>query len=106
MDTHGLVLFAVASVNDRTLRQISEELGLTERRIAQVIRDLADADMLFVTKVGRRNSYSVNCDARFRHPTLSHITLGQFIGIMRDSVPAPLPSSEIHPDVGSGDTIT
>ena len=84
MNTHGIVLFLIASSPDLTQRQISDALGLTERRIIQVVRDLVDADMLWIIKVGRRNSYVVNPDAAFRHPTLSHIKLGQFLRILHE----------------------
>ena len=79
MATHGIVLFYIAANPDSTMRQMSEALNLTERRIAQVVRDLADAKYLSVTRNGRRNSYSVNPNSQFRHPTLSHITLGRFV---------------------------
>ena len=84
MDTHGIVLFIIASAPESTLKQISEPSALTERRVAQIVKDLVEVDMLRVTKVGRRNSYAVNPDARFRHPTLSHITLGQFLRILHE----------------------
>ena len=67
-----------------TMRQMSEELGITERRIAQVIRDLSDSDMVVVTKDGRRNFYSVNVDAYFRHPTLSHVKLRRLADALKD----------------------
>jgi DNA-binding transcriptional regulator GbsR (MarR family) len=79
MSTHGVVLFYIAAQPDSTMRQMSEALGITERRIAQVVRDLAEADLLVVTKDGRRNSYSVNLDANFRHPTLSHVKLKRLV---------------------------
>jgi hypothetical protein len=82
MATHGIVLFYIAANPDSTMRQMSESLSLTERRIAQVVRDLSDAELLDVTRNGRRNSYSVNPDAAFRHPTLSHITLGKFVDVL------------------------
>lgn len=82
MATHGIVLFYIAANSDSTMRQMSEALSLTERRIAQVVRDLADAELLNVKRNGRRNSYSVNPDAGFRHPTLSHITLGKFVEVL------------------------
>ncbi len=82
MATHGIVLFYIAANPDSTMRQMSEALSLTERRIAQVVRDLADAELLNVKRNGRRNSYSVNLDAGFRHPTLSHITLGKFVEVL------------------------
>ena len=86
MDTHGIVLFYIAATPDSTLREISEVLGFTERRISQVVKDLAEAEMLRITKVGRRNSYAVKPDATFRHPTLSHITLGTFLRILQDEM--------------------
>ena len=64
------------------MKEIGEALGLTERRVAEVVGDLAEADMLRKTKVGRRNVYSVNPDATFRHPTLSHVSLGKFIELL------------------------
>ena len=82
MATHGVVLFYIAANPESTMRQMAESLSLTERRIAQVVRDLADADLLTVRRNGRRNSYTVNPDANFRHPTLSHIRLGHFVKML------------------------
>lgn len=82
MATHGVVLFYIAANPDSTMRQMSESLNLTERRIAQVVRDLAEAGLLEVKRNGRRNSYTVNPEAKFRHPTLSHITLGHFVEML------------------------
>ncbi|HEY7467389.1 MAG TPA: hypothetical protein VIB47_11925, partial [Dehalococcoidia bacterium] len=58
-----------------------------------VVRDLADGDYLSVTRNGRRNSYSVNPDAPFRHPTLSHVTLGKFVEMISGSLPVALVAS-------------
>ena len=82
MATHGIVLFYIAANPESTMRQMSESLSLTERRIAQVVRDLSEAELLNVTRNGRRNSYTVNPNAGFRHPTLSHITLGKFVEVL------------------------
>jgi DNA-binding MarR family transcriptional regulator len=82
MATHGIVLFYIAANPDSTMRQMSEALSLTERRIAQVVRDLSEAELLYVIRNGRRNSYTVNPNAGFRHPTLSHITLGKFVEVL------------------------
>lgn len=82
MATHGVVLFYIAANPDSTMRQMSESLNLTERRIAQVVRDLAEANLLSVSRHGRRNSYVVNPDANFRHPTLSHIKLRKFVQVL------------------------
>jgi hypothetical protein len=79
MASHGVVLFFIAANPDATMREMADSLGITERRIARIVKDLADASMISIERTGRRNAYSVNQDARFRHPTLSHIPLGQFV---------------------------
>ena len=78
MNSHGIVLFYIAGHPETTMREMSGDLELTERRIAQIVRDLSNSELLDVKRTGRRNAYSVNRDAFFRHPTLSDITLGQF----------------------------
>ena len=83
METHGVVLFFIASSPNVTIREMSGALGLTERRISQVIRDLSDSDYITVKRVGRRNTYAVNPEANFRHPTLSHIKLGDFMELLQ-----------------------
>ena len=78
MNSHGVVLFYIAAHPESTMREMSAALELTERRVAQIVRDLAEAELLHISRQGRRNMYSVNEHAAFRHPTLRHITLGQF----------------------------
>ena len=84
MGTHGVVLFHIAAHSDITMRQMSEDLGLTERRMSQVVRDLAEADLLHVTRRGRNNAYSINREASFRHPTLSFVKLGAFMTLLQE----------------------
>ena len=75
--SHGMVLFYVAANPDATLRVAATALGVTERRVAGIIKDLASAGMVHVERRGRRNHYVLNPEARLRHPTLSHIPLGR-----------------------------
>src|SRR5438093_3008415 len=79
MSSHGAVLFYVAANPDSTMRQIAEELEITERRVYRIVKDLSQAGMLDVSRIGRRNSYKVNEDAHFRHRTLSDVKLGVFV---------------------------
>jgi hypothetical protein len=86
MASHGVVLFYIAANPDSTMREMAEQLDLTERRIARIVRDLSEAGMLEIQKVGRRNSYRVNEAAHFRHPTLSHLKLSAFVEAVRGRV--------------------
>lgn len=75
MASHGVVLFYIAANPTATMREMSEALDLTERRIARIVKDLSDAEMLRIVRCGRRNSYEVNEEASFRDPTLTHVKL-------------------------------
>jgi DNA-binding transcriptional ArsR family regulator len=84
--SHGLVLLFIAGSPNATIREISENLELTERRIADVIRDLERAHMLTVTREGRRNRYALNPDAHFLHPLVADIPIKSFISIWQREV--------------------
>jgi hypothetical protein len=84
--SHGLVLLYVAGVPNATIREISEHLELTERRIADVIRDLERARMITVTREGRRNCYALNRDAHFLHPLMADIPINAFVTIWQREV--------------------
>ena len=84
--SHGLVLLFVAGTPNATLREIAENLELTERRIADVIRDLERAQMIAVTREGRRNRYALNPDAHFLHPLMAAIPIKSFMTIWQREV--------------------
>ncbi len=85
---HEMVLFYVAANPSATLRAISDALGITERQVARIVKDLAEAGMISVERRGPRNAYTVNSEARLRHPTLAHVPLGPIISVLL-SVPKP-----------------
>jgi hypothetical protein len=89
--SHGLVLLHVACQPDCTMREMAAVFGVSERRIARILRDLADAGMISVTKRGKRNVYSINEDAPCRHPTIDGLRLGQ---VVRAAMPVPEPLAE------------
>jgi DNA-binding transcriptional ArsR family regulator len=81
--SHGLVLAFVANNPDATIREISDALGLTERQISRVLRELENGGMITVEKAGRRNCYAVNEDASYNHPSLSHVKIRDLVRVMR-----------------------
>jgi len=89
LTSHGHVLFYLATEPDATGRQITAALGLSERRVISVLHDLEDAGMLTSTRVGVRKHYEINPDAHFQHPTLSHVRLGDVMGLIRPRVEGP-----------------
>lgn len=82
--SHGLVLLYVAMHPEATIREISREIGLTERRVMEILRDLKDAGQISIERQGRRNIYELNPDASFMHPQLRHISVTSFLKLMQE----------------------
>jgi DNA-binding transcriptional regulator GbsR (MarR family) len=85
MATHGMVLLHIAANPHATMREMSDCLSMTERRISQVVHDLADANIIEVQRTGRRNVYYVNCDARFKHPALAHLPISRLVNAVSET---------------------
>jgi DNA-binding MarR family transcriptional regulator len=89
MSTHGVVLLHIARHPGSTLREMAEVLGLTERRISQIVQDLGATGYLKIERVGRRSVYTVNEAASMRHPTLLHVRLGDVLDLLMSEPVAP-----------------
>jgi DeoR/GlpR family transcriptional regulator of sugar metabolism len=76
---HAHVLECIASDRTARLRDIAATVGITERTVAQIIKDLEEAGYLTKTRNGRRNQYEVHGDLPLRHPQHRHHTVGSLI---------------------------
>jgi Mn-dependent DtxR family transcriptional regulator len=76
---HAHVLEAIATDPTIRLRDIAQEVGITERTAAQIVNDLEEAGYLTKTRDGRRNQYEVHEELPLRHPQHHHRTVGQLI---------------------------
>ena len=59
---HGLVLAAISRNSRKTIRQIGDDVGVTERTAYGIVVDLEKAGYIKRTKVGTRNIYTINHD--------------------------------------------
>ena len=59
---HGLVLAAISRNSNKTIRQIGDDVGITERTAYGIVVDLEKAGYIKRTKVGTRNMYTINPD--------------------------------------------
>jgi len=80
VSSHGAVLFYIAVRPECTIRQIADDMALTQRTVWGLIGDLRRAGMLNVRRDGRRHHYTVNLEAPFRHPILKDLTLKVVLG--------------------------
>lgn len=83
LSNHGHVLVALAQDSEATMRDVAQRVGITERAVQLLVRDLQQAGYLQVTRVGRRNTYVVATDLPLRHPLEEHASIGDFLAIMR-----------------------
>jgi len=79
LSNHGHVAVCLARDPDGRLRDIADQVGITERRVAAIIAELEAAGIVTRERVGRRNTYTVNRRARLRHPVESHRTIGDLL---------------------------
>lgn len=82
LTNHGHVLVALARDPDARMRDVADAVGITERAVQQIVRDLLLQGYLEKEKLGRRNRYEVTRRAHFRHPLESGVTLGQFLDLV------------------------
>lgn len=82
LSNHGHVLMCIAQDPRARVRDISEQVGITERSVTGILSDLEDARVIEKIKDGRRNSYRVKRSIKLRHPLESHRTVGSLIDLV------------------------
>ena len=63
---HARVLAALARHPRKTVREIGDAVGITERATHQIIKDLEAAGYVTKVKVGRRNEYEIQPDTSLK----------------------------------------
>ena len=64
---HGQVLLRIAQDGDITLRDLGEEVGITERAVGRIVADLVESGFIARQRVGRRNHYKINRTTMMGH---------------------------------------
>jgi len=72
-----LMLLAVRS--EVTTRELALSLGITERAVHRILRDLADGGYISIGKRGYRNQYTVHPEKSVGHPAFPALTLGELL---------------------------
>ncbi|GAB2739894.1 helix-turn-helix transcriptional regulator [Nocardioides pakistanensis] len=82
LSNHGHVLVCLARDPDVRMRDVAAAVGITERAVQQIVRDLVDEAFVEKEKVGRRNRYRVVRSAHFRHDLEADVSIGDFVGLV------------------------
>jgi DNA-binding MarR family transcriptional regulator len=80
--SHGVILIEVARAPDATVRELAERAQLTERQTHRVLGNLVEEGYVVRERVGRRNRYRINEDARMRHPAIASHRIGELLAVL------------------------
>jgi hypothetical protein len=87
LTNHGHVLICLSVNPDLRLRDIADQVGITERAVHRVVSELAAEGYLEILKDGRRNRYVVHAEQPMRHPMESHLPVGALLDLMPGGEP-------------------
>jgi hypothetical protein len=79
LTNHALVLASLAGDPGLRVRDIAARVGVTERAVESIVRDLTTAGYLTKVRNGRRNRYRLHLDRPFQHPLVSHRSLSRLV---------------------------
>jgi DNA-binding MarR family transcriptional regulator len=79
---HGAVLALIGQYGQITVRDIAVDLGITERSVLRIIKDLEDEDYITKTKMGRANHYRVNTLLPIRRPERRDVYVSDLLRVL------------------------
>jgi predicted transcriptional regulator len=89
LTNHAQVLLCVARNPDLTTREIAQEVGITERAVQRLIRDLAESGYISHERQGRQNHYVVHFERPMRHPAQQGRRIRELIDLLSPLAPQP-----------------
>jgi DNA-binding MarR family transcriptional regulator len=79
---HTRVLLCIARDQEVRLREVAHDVGITERAVQRIVAELVEAEFLERSRVGRRNTYTINRNGALRHPTQSGHDIGALLDLL------------------------
>jgi hypothetical protein len=82
LTNHSHVLICLARDPKLRLRDLAEQVGITERAVQGIVKDLVAAGCLTRHREGRRNRYDIVADRPMRHRVERQHVIGDLLGAM------------------------
>lgn len=82
LSNHAHVLICIRRDPEIRIRDIAQQVGITERAAQSIVGDLVDEGYLVRERVGRRNRYDVQPDLALRHPVEADHRVGELIELL------------------------
>lgn len=79
LTNHAHVLLCIARDPSVRLRDVAEQVGVTERAVQRIVAELEEAGYLRRQREGRCNRYEVDLDIPLRHPIEQHCPVADLV---------------------------
>lgn len=83
LTNYAHVVIYLARDPDARLRDVAEQVGITERATQRIVHDLVEEGFIEVEKNGRRNSYKIIKSKHLRHQIERHCRLVDLIEFLK-----------------------
>jgi hypothetical protein len=84
LTNHAQVLICIARDPGARLREIGEQLGITERATHRIVAELASAGYISRRRVGRRNRYTINAHLPLPDAIAREQSIGELLEILAE----------------------
>lgn len=82
LTNHAHVLFCVAQDPEIRLRDVAEQVGITERAVQRIVTELEESGYITRQRSGRRNLYVVHQELPLRHRIEAHRQVSDLISLI------------------------
>ena len=82
LSNHAHVLAVLHLDPETVLREVAVEVGITERAVQKIIRDLEEEGFIERQRVGRQNRYRILKRQSLRHPIEAHGKIGDLLELI------------------------
>ena len=83
LTNHAHVLICLSRNPTLRMRDVAQQVGITERAMQRIVADLEEGGYLTVVKEGRCNRYEVQAQHYLRHPVEAHRTVSDLLLLAR-----------------------
>ncbi|MHA6513775.1 helix-turn-helix transcriptional regulator [Tessaracoccus sp. Z1128] len=81
LSNYGHVLVALAKNPSARMRDIAQQVGITERAVQQIVSELVSQGYVIKEKSGRRNQYRLAGNTYLRHPLEADVGIADFLAL-------------------------
>ncbi len=82
LTNHTHILVVLNREPATRIRDLADEVGITQRAVQRILAELVADGILKVKKEGRRNAYKIQLRARLRHPLENKHTIDEILTLL------------------------